>query len=186
MGIIFSGTLWSMADQGDEAVRKGAYCAWQIHHPFVFPVKYRKGLLNEAVTTIIQETAAEIAERFPIELESIGTDKNHIHLLCNAYPIMDPGRIVQMFKSITAREIFRRKPAVKQVLWGDEFWTDGYYAATVGERANLQTLQCIEESINFFFGSELSMTAYYLLYLTGLAEEGYSCSLWEDLGLSRT
>lgn len=44
-------------------------------------MKYRKALLDEAVTTIFQETAAEIAERFPIEMEVIGTDKNHIHLL---------------------------------------------------------------------------------------------------------
>ena len=107
----------------------------------VFPVKYRRALLDEEVTTIIQETAAESAERFPIEMEAIGTDKNHIHLLCSAHPKMAPGRIVQMFKSITAREIFRRKPAVKRVLWGGEFWTDGYYVATVGERANWQTVE---------------------------------------------
>jgi putative transposase len=130
-----------MADQGDEAVRKGAHCAWQIHYHSVFPVKYRKSLLDEDVTTIIQETAAEIAERFPIEMEAIGTDKNHIHLLCSAHPKMAPGRIVQIFKSLTAREIFRRKPAVKRVLWGGEFWSDGYYVATVGERANWQTVE---------------------------------------------
>ena len=130
-----------MADQREEEVRKGAHCAWQIHYHIVFPVKYRKALLDEAVTAIIQETAAEIAERFPIEMEAIGTDKNHIHLLCSAHPKMAPGRIVQIFKSITAREIFRRKPAVKRVLWGGEFWTDGYYVATVGERANWQTVE---------------------------------------------
>ena len=70
-----------MADQRGEVVRKGAHCAWPIHYHMVFPVKYRKAVLDEAVTTIIQETAAEIAERFPIEMEAIGTDKNHIHLL---------------------------------------------------------------------------------------------------------
>jgi asparagine synthetase B (glutamine-hydrolysing) len=43
---------------------------------------------------------------------------------------------VQIFKSITAREVFRRKPSVKKELWGGEFWSDGYYVATVGERAN--------------------------------------------------
>ncbi len=48
---------------------------------------------------------------------------------------------MQIFKSITAREIFRRKPAVKRVLWGGEFWTDGYYVATVGERATWQTVE---------------------------------------------
>ena len=104
----------------------------------VFPVKYWKALLGDVVTTIIQETATEIAERFPIEMEAMGTDQNHIHLLCSAHPKMAPGRIVQIFKRITAREIFRRKPAVKRVLWGGEFWTDGYYVATVGERANWQ------------------------------------------------
>lgn len=107
----------------------------------MFSVKYRKALLDDEVTVIIRETATEIAERFPIEMEAIGTDKNHIHLLCSAHPKMAPGRIVQVFKSITAREIFRRKPTVKRVLWGGEFWTDGYYVATVGERSNWQTVE---------------------------------------------
>ena len=70
------------------------------------------------MTTIIQETAAEIAERFSIEMEAMGTDKNHLHLLCSAHAKMAPGRIGQIFKSITAREICRRKPEVKRVLWG--------------------------------------------------------------------
>lgn len=105
-----------MADQRNEEVRKGAPCAWQIHYHSVFPVKYRKALLDEEVTAIIQETAAEIADRFPIEMEAIGTDKNHIQLLCSAHPKMAPGRIVQIFKRLTAREIFRRKPAAKRVL----------------------------------------------------------------------
>ena len=109
-----SGTLWSMADQRDEAVRKGAHGAWQLHYHIVFPVKYRKALLDEAVTTIIQETAAEIAERFPIEMEAMGTDKNHIHLLCSAHPKVAPGRIVQIFKSITAREICRVSTVINQ------------------------------------------------------------------------
>jgi putative transposase len=130
-----------MADQRDEAVRKGAHCAWQIHYHIVFPVKCRKSLLDAVVTTIIQETAAEIAERFPIEREAMGTDKNHIQLRCSAHPKVAPGRIVQIFKSITAREIFRRKPSVKRVLWGGEFWADGYYVATVEERANWQTVE---------------------------------------------
>lgn len=130
-----------MADQREEAGRKGAHCAWQIHYHIVFPVKYRKALLDEAVTTMIRETAAEIAERFPIEMDAIGTDQNHLHLLCSAHPKMAPGRMVQIFKSITAREIFRRKPAVKRVLWGGEFWTDGYSVATVGERANWQIVE---------------------------------------------
>ena len=98
----------------NEKVRKGYHCAWQIHYHIVFPVKYRKTLLDSEVTNIIQETAEGIAGRYPVEMEAIGCDKDHIHLLCGAHPKVAPGRIVQIFKSITAREIFRRKPSVKK------------------------------------------------------------------------
>ena len=37
-----------------------------------------------------------------------------------------------MVKSLIAREIFIRCPQVKRMLWGGEFWSDGYFASTVG------------------------------------------------------
>jgi len=124
-----------------DTVQKSSHCAWQIHYHIVFPVKYRKALLDADVTQIIKETAGSIEERYPIEMEALGTDKNHIHVLCSAHPKVAPGRIVQIFKSITAREVFRRRPELKQELWGGEFWSDGYYVATVGERANWQMVE---------------------------------------------
>jgi putative transposase len=124
-----------------ETVRKGYHCAWQIHYHVVFPVKYRKALLDFEVQEIIKQTASGISERYAIEMEAIGCDKDHIHLLCGAHPKLAPGRIVQIFKSITAREIYRRKPALKKELWGGEFWTDGYYVATVGERGDWDTVE---------------------------------------------
>ena len=107
----------------------------------VFPVKYRKALLDDEVVKIIRQTAVGIEQRYAIEIETMGMDKDHIHLLCGAHPKVSPGQIVRIFKSITAREIFRRKPEVKKQLWGGEFWTDGYYVATVGERGNWKTVE---------------------------------------------
>lgn len=124
-----------------DEVGKGYHCAWQIHHHVVFPVKYPKALLDEEVVGIIMETAQGISDRYAIEMESIGCDRDHIHLLCSAHPKMAPGEVVRIFKRITAREIFRRKPSVKKELWGGEFWTDGAYVATVGERANWDTVE---------------------------------------------
>ena len=101
-----------------------------------FPVKYWKMLLDDGVIRIITEMAVGIEERYDIEMERIGCDKAHIHLLCSAHPKIAPGQIVRIFKSITAKEIFQRKPTVKREQWGGEFWTDGYYVGTVGERGN--------------------------------------------------
>jgi putative transposase len=125
----------------EDRVRKGSHCAWQIHYHIVFPVKYRKVLLDEEVVRIITETAVGIAERYDIEFEQIGCDGDHIHLLCSSHPKISPGQIVRVFKSITSRTIFRRKPTVKQSLWGGQFWTDGYYVATVGEGGSWEVVE---------------------------------------------
>ena len=45
-------------------------------------------------------------------------------------------KMVTMIKSITARKIFANCPKVKSILWGGEFWTDGYFASTVGKHGD--------------------------------------------------
>ena len=64
-------------------VRKGNHCAYQTHYHIVFPVKYRKALLERRVEESISETAKAISERYEIEFEQIGCDLNHIHILCS-------------------------------------------------------------------------------------------------------
>jgi putative transposase len=44
--------------------------------------------------------------------------------------------IVQTVKSITAKELFRLHPEVKEKLLGGRFWTSGYHINTVGQYAN--------------------------------------------------
>ena len=63
----------------------------------------------------------------------IGTDKDHVHFLIQAVPTYSPSKIIQIIKSITAREVFKRVPEVRKQLWGGEFWTDGYFVSTVGQ-----------------------------------------------------
>ena len=42
--------------------------------------------------------------------------------------------------SLTAREIFRPCPWVKKRLWGGEFWSNGYFANTVGRQGIERTI----------------------------------------------
>ena len=117
------------------------HCAYDAHYHIVFPVKYRKGLLESHISAAILEIAKEIEERYDITFEKIGTDGNHIHLLCSYHPKYSGSQIVGMFKSITARELFRRFPELRKKLWGGEFWSDGYYLNTVSERGNWKTVE---------------------------------------------
>ena len=50
-------------------------------------------LLDEAVVKIIMKTAKEIEERYDIEFEQIGCDKDHVHILCRAHPKIALGQM---------------------------------------------------------------------------------------------
>lgn len=117
------------------------HCVHQSHYHIVFPVKYRKALLSESIVHALKEIAVQIAERYELEIEEMGCDQNHIHLLCSFHPKYAGGQIVRLFKSITSQQLFRQFPDLKQELWGGEFWSDGYYLATIGERGTLQILE---------------------------------------------
>jgi len=54
--------------------------------------------------------------------------------------MLSPKQIAQMVKSIIAKEIFLRRPEVKRILWGGDFWTSGYFISTVGKHGNEETI----------------------------------------------
>ena len=117
------------------------HCVYDTHYHVVFPVKYRKALLNEALCRAIREIAQAIADRYEIAFEELGMDYDHIHLLCSFHPKISGGDLVRTFKSITAKELFKRFPELRKELWGGQFWSDGYYIATVSERGNWKVVE---------------------------------------------
>ena len=102
----------------------------------VFPAKYRRAVIDVSVDQALREVCLEIEARYQLRFLEIGTDWDHVHFLVQAVPTYSGTKLVTTIKSLTAREIFPRCPQVKKQLWGGEFWTDGYFASTVGRQAN--------------------------------------------------
>ena len=111
-----------------------------IYH-FVCPAKYRKVVFNDEGDEVWKNTCLEIEKRYEIKFIEIGTDKDHVHFLIQSVPMYSAKKIVQTVKSITAREVFAKIPEVKKKLWGGEFWTDGYYVSTVGQKGSEETVR---------------------------------------------
>ena len=102
----------------------------------VFPAKYRKAVFDQRVDQELREICLEIEKRYEIKFLEIGVDKDHVHFLIQSVPTYSVTSLVKMIKSLTAREIFKRCPHVKKQLWGGEFWSDGYFASTVGKHGD--------------------------------------------------
>lgn len=104
-------------------------------------IKYRKSLFNEKVEKVILESMAGFKERYAIEITHIGFDQNHVHFLLRFLPKYSGGQVIRLIKSISAQQIFKQAPEVKQELWGGEFWTDGYYIATISGRGGKAVIE---------------------------------------------
>jgi putative transposase len=118
-----------------EYIHKSHNVTVLLYH-LVFPAKYRRAVFDPHVDEVLKEVCLEIADRYQVKFLEIGTDKDHVHFLVQSVPTYSVTKLVTLVKSLTSKEIFRRCPQVRKQLWGGEFWTDGYFASTVGKHGN--------------------------------------------------
>ena len=122
-----------------EYIHKSHNVTVLIYH-LVLPAKYRRAIFDKEVDNLLKEVCLDIEKRYQMKFLEIGTDRDHVHFLVQTVPTYSVTKVVTTIKSITAREILRKSPEVRKQLWGGEFWTDGYYAGTVGKHGNENTV----------------------------------------------
>ena len=122
-------------------IRKEHNVSLLMYH-LVCPVKYRKGVFTEEVEKTLKNICIEIEKRYEVHFIEIGTDNDHVHFLLQSIPTYSPSSLTQKIKSITAIQIFKKHPNIKkEVLWGGQFWTKGFYINTVGKFANEEIMK---------------------------------------------
>ena len=104
-------------------------------------IKYRKALFNQEVQKMMLMTLSGFKERFAIDIHEVGFDQNHVHLLLRFLPKYSGGDVIGLLKSTTSSQIFKFVPSIKKELWGGEFWTDGYYIATISGRGSKAVIE---------------------------------------------
>ena len=115
----------------DEHIYKRHNKTLLLYH-IVLPIKYRKKVITDIIGISMQSICIEISDRYEINFIEIGYEPDHVHFLLQSIPIYSVSELVTKIKSLTARELFKKHPEIKQQLWGGSFWTSGYYANTVG------------------------------------------------------
>ena len=115
--------------------KRAAQARYQLGYHFAWSPKYRKGILGEkARKEILAEVLRGIGERYGFEVSTIGIADDHLHLFIEAAPRFAPAELVNVIKSISARELFRAFPELRRQLWGGELWEDGYAVRAVSDQ----------------------------------------------------
>ncbi|MBN1134479.1 MAG: IS200/IS605 family transposase [Methanosarcinaceae archaeon] len=113
---------------------KGNHSVYSLQYHFVQCVKYRRHILvNPLVIDLLKQTIHNISENFDVEVLNIECDKDHFHMIFKSKPTLDIPKYINAVKTISSREIRRKFPEVKQLLWKDAFWSRLYFLATTGQ-----------------------------------------------------
>jgi len=106
-----------------------------------FLAKYRRKLFTKGIENTLIDICKNISQRYEINFLEIGNNEDHVHFIIQGILKMPVSRIVQIVKSITARELFALHPEIKKVLRDGNLWTSGFYANTVGQFASEDTIK---------------------------------------------
>jgi putative transposase len=122
-------------------IKRTHHAVYDLKYHFVWIPKYRKKLLKGDVAKFIRQIFERIASEYGWEVEEMAIQPDHIHIFLHAPPKYAPAQIVQIMKSISAREVFAQFPRLHEKLWAGEFWSDGYFVRSVGDQVTAETIK---------------------------------------------
>ena len=115
---------------------------------FVWIPKYRHKVFSEPYRETMKTIIHKIGFDYDIDIVELEIPEDHIHMVVRSEPKISPSQIMQVVKSVSAREFFKIFPDIKKrYFWGGKLWTQSYYVETIGDAT--------EDSIRHYVQNQL-------------------------------
>ena len=122
-------------------LKRTSHAVYDAQYHLVWAPKYRKWILRGDVREHVRSLFSQISEDFDFEIEEMEIAEDHVHIFLSFPPRYSIAKSVGILKSISASRVFQDHPEVKKELWGGEFWEDGYFACTVGDKVTSEVIR---------------------------------------------
>lgn len=115
----------------------------------IFVTKYRERLTARGVWERIKHEMYKACTELGVSLAEVEADKDHIHLMIEYPPTLSICRIVRYLKQVTTYRTWRcYGNYLSTVYWHEHtLWSDGYFAASVGEASSETVRQYIRNQV---------------------------------------
>ena len=111
---------------------KGEHTTHKLRYHLVWIPKYRKRILKGKIASHLKGLFFEACRMNKWWIEELAIQEDHVHMIIQLWPRESVSEVVQKLKGGTSRVIRSAHPELEEFLWGDSFWSDGYFAETVG------------------------------------------------------
>ena len=113
---------------------KSSHAVFSLQYHLILSIKYRRNALcNDAIRERLKNIIWDLAKQLGIEIIAQEPAEDHIHILFKSKPSTDLVKAVNTLKGVTARYLRKEFPELKELLWGDSFWSDSYFLASTGQ-----------------------------------------------------
>ena len=103
--------------------------------------KYRAHILDGQVGRYLKEVFRRIAEEYEFHIDTMEVMEDYVHVFVEAPPGYSPAQLVQVFKSISAREVYKKFPKMRREMWSGKIWSDGYFVRSVGDKVTADVIR---------------------------------------------
>ena len=103
-----------------------------LNYHLVFVVKYRKKVINDAISNRLREIFENICVNYNIEVIEWNDDLDHIYILFKGHPKSELSKFINAYKSASSRLIKKEFPEIKKQLWKEYFWSRSFCLVTTG------------------------------------------------------
>ena len=113
---------------------RGNHVVYSLHYHIIFVIKYRrKALHSENIRERLKEIFRDLAPTVGVEITSMEPAEDHIHLLVKGTPQTDLVKLTNTLKGVSSRYLRQEFPEIKNLLWGDSFWSDSKFVMSTGQ-----------------------------------------------------
>ena len=125
-----------------------AWSAYQtsVNVPLGVLPKYRRRVLRGKVVKRIKSLFYEACKVNTWWIEEIKVLPDHLHFLIRIQPTIKVSKLFNLLKGGSSRILRKEFPELEEFLWGDSFWSDGYFAETIGSSNYAQIKKYIQEN----------------------------------------
>jgi putative transposase len=138
-------------------IRRTKHAVYDLKYYLVWIPKYRKHILGGEVSVYLKEVFSLIAEEYGFVIDTMEVVEDHVHVFLEAPPRYSPAEVVQIMKSISGREVFKKFPKLRKQLWAGELWNDGYFVRSVGDKVTADIIRKYIEYQSHEDSSQLTM-----------------------------